>query len=142
MRGFDECLELTRKIKEKEELICELKARVFTPRNQVISDMPRGGGGENEIEKYIIKLEKLETLVKRLKDKRNDKWHLIIVSMSNCGIMEKETVNLLHLRFYNGLSWEVCSKRMHGLYPDGKWNLNKCFRVYRSVLYKLNKAKS
>ena len=139
MRELNECLELSQKIAEKQELICELKARVYTPRNQVISDMPRGGGGENEIENYIIKLEKIETLVKHLKKKRCNLWQYLIETMYKCNITDTETLKLLYFRFYKGFPWDVCSKQMQQAFPNGKWNLNKCFRVYRSVLYKLNK---
>ena len=138
MRELDECLELSRLIRDKQERIYELKVRISTPKNQILSDMPRGGGCcGNDIENYIVKLEKLEALVKDIQKKLNGKWRYVNTLMQKRNITDCETIMLLSLRFYKGLSWNKCAELMQNRYPTSKWNLNKCFRAYRKVLYKL-----
>ena len=139
MRELDRCLQLAKTIKEKQELIIELKAKTMHPKSQILSDMPKGGSIENEIETYLIKLERLENYVKGLKEKRGKCWNRIVRKLTACNITDPETIKLLFMRFYAGKAWEKCNNEMREHYPHSKWNLNKCFRVYRAVLVKIDK---
>lgn len=139
MREFEECFELAKKIKDINEDILELKSKVMSPKNQIISDMPKGKGGTNEIESYIIRLERLERIVTGLKLERALKWNTAGVIIDACGITDKETLDMLQLRFYHGYSWNRVAAYMKKKYPTKKWNVNKCFRVFRSVLDILHK---
>ncbi len=140
MRELDECLRLSRQIKEKEEQIIELRSRIMSPKNQTISDMPKGGGGYNEIESFIIKLELLENNAEYLKVQRALLWNNIRLIL-HIRHIKSDIERLLYLRFYNGNSWNKCVETMSKEYPNCKWNANKCFRAYRYVV-KENSEKS
>lgn len=133
MRELDECLRLSRQIKEKEEQIIELRSRIMSPKNQTISDMPKGGGGYNEIESFIIKLELLENNAEYLKVQRALLWNNIRLIL-HIRHIKSDIERLLYLRFYNGNSWNKCVEAMSKEYPNCKWNANKCFRAYRYVV--------
>jgi hypothetical protein len=140
VRELDECLRLSRQIKEKEEQIIELRSRIMSPKNQTISDMPKGGGGYNEIESFIIKLELLENNAEYLKVQRALLWNNIRLIL-HIRHIKSDIERLLYLRFYNGNSWNKCVETMSKEYPNCKWNANKCFRAYRYVV-KENSEKS
>lgn len=138
MRELEECLRLTRRINEIREQIEELKSFAMNPRNQIISDMPKGGGSTtNAVERYIIRREKLEYELEQLIEKRFDLWEKITDTLDEMN-QRIETKMMLQLRFCNGYSWKKCVLILENLYPDEKWSTNKCFRIYRSVLHKIS----
>ena len=138
MRELDECLRITRMIAETKEKIEELEMAVMSPRSQAISDMPKGGGGTiNAIESYILKKEKLEGQIDSLQEERAVEWCKV------CGYLEmfnqkKTTKTMLWLRFCKGYSWNKCVSKLSEAYPDERWSANKCFRIYRDFLHKVN----
>ena len=138
MKILDDCLELRRKINDISENIQMLQEVAYAPRNQVLNGMPRGGG-ENAIEKYIDKVEKLNKRKRGMTTQLNRYWNRASIVFENCEI-DEQAVALMKFRFYDGLSWKRCCKVMQKLYPDDKWNENKCFRTYRVVLSKINKG--
>ena len=136
MRELDECLRITRKINEIRERIEELKSMAMTPRNQIISDMPKGGGTMNATENYIIRLEKLESQIKLLQKERAEAWNVVSDMLHELNRRE-EVKTMLWLRFCNGYSWKKCVAKLEEKYPSETWNTNKCFRIYRSFLHKI-----
>lgn len=137
---LDSCLRLARQIKKKEDDIEELESRIMSAKNQIISDMPKGGGiGGNELESYLLKKERLEKIKSNLQALLNEKWKIIICEFDNCGIKDTEIRKMMWYRFYKGHEWKVCAKIMRKKYPEKIWNKNKCMRVYRYVLCKLHK---
>ena len=140
MRELDWCFELAKKIRDKNETLAELKLRVASPKNQIYSDMPKGGGAyRNPNDEYLIKAERIKSQIERLQFQLNEWWGVVSEIFDKCGVTDNETITLMRLRFYNGLVWNKCVKIMQQDFPDGKWNANKCFRVYRKVLYKTHK---
>ena len=135
MKELDECLAKTRKIKEINEDIAELRDRAFSPKNQIITGMPRGGAGGNQSDSYIVKLERLEDRQERLIHERDSLWDGIYEALTSKNI-KAEHITLLRHRFYSGLQWPKCCKLMCEEYPGNKWNMNKVFRVYRQILKK------
>lgn len=136
MKKLDECLSKTRRIKELEEQIEELRVSAMSPRNQIITGMPRGGAVGNQSDSYIIKLEWLEKKHDKLK-KENDALWDSIVSRLEYKHIRGEHIELLRHRFYRGLQWRKCCSLMSENYPASNWNMNKVFRVYRQILRKL-----
>lgn len=136
MRELDECLRLSRKIAETKEKIEELKALAMSPRNQIISDMPKGGGTINAAESYIIRLEKYEKTLEALRDKRSEEWLKVCEAFAVYNHRKAEIKTLLWLRFCNGYSWKRCIDEMAKVFPNETWNANKCFRLYRGFLHK------
>lgn len=139
MRELDDCYSFAKKIQEKHEEIIELKSRTMSPKNQIISDMPRGGNADNAIERYLIKIERLKRVKKSYEKKRDMCWLAIQQKLCDCGFNDKETLTMMYMRFGCAWSWNKCAKRLSKLYKDSNWNTNKCFRVYRQVLNKLHK---
>lgn len=137
MSKLDECLAKTRKLKEIDEDILDLRSCAASPKNQVITGMPRGGAGGNQHENYICRLERLEARRSKIASDREKAWNEAIRIISVDGI-KVEYIELLKHRFYLGYKWEKCCKIMCKLYPESNWNMNKVFRVYRQILRKFS----
>lgn len=130
MKELDECLKAKREIDDINEKIDTLRAAILSPKNQVITGMPRGGNNDNAIERYLLKVEKLEKRRTTLINYQLERWELI----EDKNLPEQEQ-RLLFLRFMLGYSWKKCCARLHEEY--GGWNIDKIFRVYRSICKKL-----
>lgn len=130
MKELNECLNTKRQIDEINEKICKLKAIILSPKNQVITGMPRGGNSENAVEKYMIKVEELEDKKRRLAKYQMEQWHYIQTRAENAHI-SYENIRLLFLRFCMGYSWKRCTRQMQEEY--GNWNINKVFAIYRKI---------
>lgn len=132
MIELDECLRAKRKIAEIEEKIEALKAVILAPKNQVITGMPRGGNSlDNSIDRYMVRLEVLESQKKRMVDYHLKNWVAFVEKAEQAGISDQEK-HLMFLRFGYGYPWSKCLDVMQSLYGD--WNINKVFRVYRRIL--------
>ena len=136
MKELTECLNIKRKIDEIDEKLYELRAAILSPKNQVITGMPRSGGGvdNNAIEKYIIKAERLEAKREKLKAYQIELWQGIMHKCNKAHIPKKDR-SLLYFRFIKGMSWKACTNEMQKRYK--KWNINTTFRRYRKTLYAL-----
>lgn len=140
MYELDECLRLSQQIKKKNELIYNLECCAMSPKNQIITDMPKGSGEHSSpSEEYLIKKERLEKSRNRLQRKLDEKWGKVISILQANGIDHVEKIYLLKLRFYQGNSWKRSTAIIAKEYPESRWNINKCFRVYRYILCKINK---
>lgn len=140
MRELDEILRLRRDIVSIDVRLFELK-QMTQPRAQVISDMPRGGGErKNTIEEYIVKSEELQGKRIKLQKRIEKKWRGVVRMCKEAEITEAQQA-MLELRFYYGLPWKQCMVRMQTLYPDGTWNEQKLFRMYRKILYKIDRVR-
>lgn len=140
MKEFDTVLRLRRDIEELEERIRDLLI-MTQPRAQTISDMPRGGGEQkNTIEEYVVKSEELNGKLNKLKKRIDRKWLEAIDVMKRCEITDAQRM-MLELRFYQGMPWKKVTQAMQECYPETTWNENKVFRLYRKILYKIDKRK-
>lgn len=132
---LEQCLDKTRIIKELDEQIAELRARATSPKNQIITGMPRGGGGGNQSERYMERLERIEARRNKVCTERNVMW----CRLEECLHHESpEYRTLLKYRFYYGLRWKACCDKLKETYPNSKWNMNKVFRIYRQILRKFS----
>lgn len=137
MFELDECLRISRKIKDIEEQIIILKSRVMSAKNQVISDMPKGGGKQtNDMDTYLMKLEKYEQIKDAYKKELNEQWEYALKILRQIGVTKDETISLLKFRFYYGYAWKKCYRKMQDKYKEQKWTLNKCFYIYNGILHK------
>lgn len=133
MRELEQCLELRRKINSINERIEELRSTVETPKCQILSDMPKGGGERNTLEEYIVKLERLEQRKAVIKQRLVSDWRSISTFLKQNGV-NNDVILMLKYRFFYGCRWKKCAVYM-------QWNENKCFREYRAFLSKINKIK-
>lgn len=128
MRELQECLNTKRHIDKIDEKITELKVAVYSPKNQIITGMPRSGNNENAIEKYLIKLERLKKKKAELLKQQSELWESI---KEKTGDISEQEQYLLYIRCVEGYPWQKCCKIMQSKY--GKWNVNKCFRIYGKI---------
>lgn len=133
MKLLDVCLELKRELNDIEEEIEEVRLLAKHPKAQRITGMPRGGGIGNQAESYILKLEKLEDDKTLKKNKLRDTW-VEAKTILKSHDARTEYIYLMWLRFYCGYQWKICNDIMKDKYPSQNWNINKCFRVYRSIV--------
>lgn len=140
MYELDECLQLARLINDKEEQIFELDCLAKSPRNQTLSLTPKGSGEHSSpSEVYLIKKERIEKAVKKLRQKRENLWNKVLTILQYNNIDNVEYIDMLKARFYKGMSWKECVKYLNNTYKDSIWGTNKCFRVYRKILFKIDK---
>lgn len=128
MNELKECLELKRQINRIDEKINELKSAICSPKNQVITGMPRGGNNDNAIDKYLIKLERLKKRRANLQKQQSELWETI---KRKAGEITEQEQYLLYIRCVEGFPWNKCCMLMQKKYK--KWNLNKCFRIYGKI---------
>lgn len=138
MKELNECLRLNREIAEINERLQTITAAAQAPKNQIISDMPRGGGSTvNATDRYIIKKEELEHKIAVINRRIALTWVKALNKMKKCGV-SAEDCELMQMRFFYGWQWKKCACEMskkHGKH----WNVNRVFRIYRSVLTKCTK---
>lgn len=132
---LEQCLDKTRIIKELDEQIAELRARATSPKNQIITGMPRGGGGGNQSERYMERLDRIEARREKARAERSSLWNNIADRMEG---MNTEYYSMLRFRFYHGLRWNAVCDNLKETYPNSKWNMNKVFRIYRQILRKFS----
>ena len=134
MRKLDECLMLTREIKEIDEKIMELQTVALSPRGQIITGMPKCAGGTSSgYDTYLESIEQLEKKRSRKMKKRESIWGEVTELLQKTNI-KHENVQLMQYRFCKGLQWKQCCAIMCRTYPEQNWNMNKVFRVYRKVI--------
>lgn len=137
MRELQSCLTLKRKIEDVNGKINALRAVIYSPKNQFITGMPKASGGmDNAIDKYLVKLERLEKRKKDLKGKQINLWKYVRQEATKAELSEQE-IKLLYHRFVKGLPWKKVCRALNDAY--GNWNINKVFRTYRNVLIRLPK---
>lgn len=141
MTIFDEIADVRDKIKEIQNKIKCLQLEAASPRSCEFSDMPKSGrNASNPIEQYYLKTEDLTNKLDALKLKFERLWQKAAYQMNMAGI-DKQAQKMMYYRFVCGLQWEKCAIALDKKYPDSRWNVNKCFRVYRRVLCKMPKTK-
>lgn len=141
MNEFEECRHLVERIQRKYEKIEYIREKLYAPKAQIITGMPRGGASDNSIEKYLSDIEEEEAKIKSLKQILSEKWFDIVERLYRENVKD-ENILLMQERFLNCRPWVKCAEYMQQQFPQSKWNVNKCFRVYRDNIYKLNKKKT
>ena len=138
MQLLNHCLELKGKIDLINDRIADIESKLSSPKNQIISDMPRGGGGGESITDKLLDRKWALTEKKVMYEAElNSKWIKIHKALNGIGATEEQIV-LFQLRFREGLLWKDCQKYMQKHYGD-TWNENKVYRVNRTLLSKMHK---
>lgn len=136
---FDRISNTHQRIERIREKIFVLETQVCTPKSGEITGMPKDGSGAgNSIELYLERKEKLEAQLNALNERFQNLWEKTVRLMKAANI-DSQTRALMYLRFIKHLQWEKCNLEMQKKYPDSNWNINKCFRKYREVRYKIRK---
>lgn len=119
-------------IKQLLEQVETLECRLCSPKIQIITGMPGGGGGEDRLTNYIMKKQKLETTIKELKEKQLESFLIISLELKSLGF-KKSVIQLIKLRFVKGIEWKECAKELQQAFPAENWNTNKCFNTYKKL---------
>ncbi len=134
---LDKCFSIAKQIKDVDEDIEELQSSEMSPKNQIMTYMPKGGNIQlNKLELYIIELERLEEKKNDLIELLNQTWDIAESILIKSGITQSNYRKMMKFRYYHGYSWKKCAIKMKEVYPSDNWNENKCYRVHRSILYK------
>lgn len=129
---------LRRKIWNTEDTIDALIARQAAPKNQILSDMPKGGGrNTKEVEEYLIRK---EALLHKIQQQR-EAIYILWLAFLNCaeGVeLSRMDITLLRLRYFHGYRWKKCVRKLQQIYPAEKWNENKAFRAHNHLIKRLS----
>ena len=141
MQEFEKLIKIRKRINRIDDKIEKLKNAIESPKGQIVSDMPKAHGAQqNSMDDFLIKLEREEE--KRLHQEINllDEWGNIFKILYQSGI-PLQHIHLLKYRYFYFLPWKSCLKRMQKDFPHEKWNENKCFRVFRKDMAKLTRER-
>ena len=137
MNDLDGMLSISREIEQVNEKLMECELRNIAPKNQLISDMPKGKSRtSNEVEDYVIHKTALLDEIERLKQTRLIMWLAFLEHTESAHLTHQERL-LLSTRFVQGEKWKNCALVMRILYPSEIWNENRCYRVYSEILHKI-----
>lgn len=126
--------DINEEIKQIDEKIIEIRERITSPKNQIISDMPKGSGTtENALDNALTKIERLEERKAVLNDSLVSEWHTCRETFKSCHITLQQ-IELIKYRYYYGLSWKQCTALMKKRHPKEIWNENKVFRLHRQFI--------
>ncbi len=132
---FDECYQLKVSVLELDETIEEIQTVLYYPKNQLISDMPKGSGGTNSaVDNLLTKLDNLRREREIKAAAHRVKWAEIVKMLNRCNA-SKEEKELFKLRFYKGYKWKDCIPLLNEN-SSGEWNENKVYSTYRLVCKK------
>lgn len=132
---FDECYNLKLSVMELDERIEEIQTVLYYPKNQLLSDMPKGGGGtDSTVDNLLIKLDNLRREREIKAAAHRVKWAEIVKMLDKCNVT-KEEKELFKLRFYFGLMWKACIPIMNQR-TNEEWNENRVYKTYRSICEK------
>jgi len=137
MKDLDDMLRISRDIDRVDEKIMECELRNTAPKNQFLSDMPKGKSRmSNEVEDYVIHKTALIDEKKRLQQAQVIMWLAFLNHTESAHLTQQERL-LLTARFRQGEKWKNCALYMRLLYPSEIWNENRCFRMYSEILHKI-----
>lgn len=128
MEELVKCLEIKKEINKLDGRIEELRSRILSPKNQIITGMPRGGGGDNAIESYLLKLEEREQEKERLLNNQQEQWD---IALSKFRYISIESIELMYFRFIEGMPWKKCVIEVNKKYKG--MTINKAFRIYGKI---------
>ena len=127
------CLETRRDIKEIDLKIAELKGKLYSPKNQIISGMPKAMGGGSLIDSGLIRLELMTEKRKKLEANLNKQWENIQIRDTVRYLTETQ-YELIYLRFYEGSSWKEVMIKLD-------MSSNKVFKMFRITKSAIEKGR-
>lgn len=137
MKDLDDMLRLNREIDRVCDKLEECELRNTAPKNQLISDMPKGKSRtSNEVEDYVIYKTALIAEFESLVQTRWIMWLSFLNHTEGARLTQQER-RLLKARFVDGKKWRICALQMRVFYPFEIWNENRCFRMYSEILHKI-----
>lgn len=127
------CLETRRDIKDLDLKIAELRGKLYSPKNQIISGMPKAMGGGSLIDSGLIRLELMTEKRKKLEANLNKQWENIQIRDTVRYLTETQ-YELIYLRFYEGSSWKDVMIKLD-------MSSNKVFKMFRITKSAIEKGR-
>ena len=138
-KPLQDIYKLRRSIWNTQDTIDTLIARHTAPKNQILSDMPKGGSsGKKEFEEYLIRKEALLDKLQRQREEIYIMWLAFLNGAEGAVDLSRMDISLLRLRYFNGYRWKKCVRKLQLLYPAVKWNENRAFRTHKQLMKQLN----
>lgn len=132
---FNDCYKLKVSVMELDERIEEIQTVLYYPKNQLLSDMPKGSGGtDSAVDNLLVKLDNLRREREIKAAAHRVKWAEIVKKLDEYNVSNEEK-ELVKLRFYFGLMWKACIPIMNERTGE-HWNENKIYSTYRSICQK------
>ena len=117
-------------IKEK---LMTIDSKLQSPKIQVITGLPSGkGGGADIISDLIEKKQKLESKLNGLRKQQCEEFSAISAELKEKRFKDS-IIELVKQRFLLSKPWNECACILAKKYPTEKWNVNKCFNLYRKI---------
>lgn len=136
-KPLQDIFKLRRKIWSTEDAIDTLILRQTAPKNQILSDMPKGNGGKKEIEEYLIRKEYLLNKLRLQREAIYIMW-LAFLNGAEGVELSRMDLTLLRLRYFYGYRWKKCVRKLQIIYPAVNWNDNRAFRTHKQLMKQLN----
>lgn len=134
MSIFDKCLSLRENINDLDDTILEMRSGAYSPSTQVLSFAPsRSNYKNNNMEVFLVEVECFEAKRSYLLKELEKLW-IVIENRARKMSFSEDRIVLLKLRFYFGLTWAECCKKMQEVFPTINWNQNLVFKIYRDIL--------
>ena len=123
-----DCKHVNDEIKHIEEEIQNLKYRAMSPRQAIISDMPKGSPIENDkMADLMVKFEELEEKYKDMLQELLDKQHEVELLIESLDPLERD---LIRYRYVDGMSWTDIQEKLD-------LSQRTSFRIHKRALDKL-----
>lgn len=120
---------LNREIEQDELRLQELQARA-TQVTQQTSGMPRGGGDQQKIERYVADIIDLKAIIAAKQQQCIHEQSRLERYIAD--IPDSLTRQIFTLRFVNGLSWDACAAHL-GTANTWKNLSNICYRYIKKT---------
>ena len=133
LEELNSCLETRQDIKDLDLKIAELRGKLYSPKNQIISGMPKAMGGGSLIDSGLIRLELLTDKRKKLEANLNKQWENIQIRDTVRYLTETQ-YELIYLRFYEGSSWKEVMIKLD-------MSSNKVFKMFRITKSAIEKGR-
>lgn len=133
LEELNSCLETRQDIKDLDLKIAELRGKLYSPKNQIISGMPKAMGGGNLMDSGLIRLELLTDRRKKLEANLNKQWENIQIRDTVRYLTETQ-YELIYLRFYEGRSWKEIMIKLD-------MSSNKVFKMFRITKSSIEKGR-
>lgn len=121
---------ICQEIEQLEEQIKSLRLMILSPKNQIITGMPTGKGGNGDkIGDALCKIERLEARYnKKIEQllREREKIECVIETL-DC----RERLLIRH-KYIDGLTWEETATKLN-------YSLDNTYKLHRTILHKIQK---
>lgn len=130
MKGFDSCRKIGSLIKALQAERKTIESYIRSPGRAAANGMPKSHFSDNDIERYLVKVEKYKAMETKLMIVRNREWRKLVHKMKLSGISEADR-QMMKLRYFYGRKWKDCARILSQTDPE--WNESKVYRRHNKI---------